>query len=182
MRRLRTVLGVLLADARAHKLQTLTTCVGVAVGVAVIVAIRLSSEAALDHFRDTVRSFTGEATHELVAPVPMPAGRLTDLVQSPGVEAAQPVIESTLVLRPGSGEALPVRLIGLDPIFSAPFVQLDAATVDAAAQGDIFGRLMREPGLVALPSATLAQLGVPDGGPMPALGPFGPLEIMTVPL
>jgi len=96
--RLRTVLGVLLADARAHRLQTATTLLGIVVGVAVAVAIRLASNAALDSFRRTYAGIAGLATHQLVAPAPLPAARLASLLDAPGVLAVQPVIETTLVL------------------------------------------------------------------------------------
>ncbi len=179
LRGLRTVLGVLLADARAHRLQTLTTCVGIAVGVAVVVAIRTSSQSALSHFRDTVQTFTGVATHELHGPAPLPAARLAELLEAPGVTAAHPVIESHLVLDLGAEGARPVRLVGIDPFLSAPFLQLDDTAVEQASAAGLFERLMLEPGFVLMASSTLADAGFPDGGVLPARGPTGPVHVVA---
>ena len=178
--RLRTVLGVLLADARRHKLQTAATCLGVAVGVAVIVAIRLASESALGHFKDTVRTLTGQATHELVARQPLPAARLTTLLASPGVRAAQPVVTSTLLARDVDDEPLPLRLVGVDPFLAPEFLDLDETTVEAAAEIGLFLQLMQEPGLVAVAQRTLDAVGLPDGGTLTVRGPHGELALRTV--
>ena len=143
-RRLATVLSVLLADARRHRLQTATTLLGIAVGTAVVVAIHLASDAALDSFRRTFRDFAGRATHQLRAVEPMPAARLAELLAAPGVLAAQPVIETTLVVPPegddvlrrdalaraqarfdtDSGRPRPrsLRLVGIDPFLARPFL------------------------------------------------------------
>src|SRR5262249_8654935 len=91
LRRVRAVLGVLLGAAAAHRLRPGTTLLGIAVGVAVVVAIRLASDAALDSFRRAYATLAGGATHQVVARQPMPAARLADLARAPGVLAAQPV-------------------------------------------------------------------------------------------
>lgn len=182
LRKLLTVLGVLLADARAHRLQTLTTCAGIAVGVAVVVAIRVSSESALSHFRDTVTHVTGIATHELHGAGPLPAARLTELMATPGVVAVQPIVASNLVLQLGEDRARPIRLVGIDPFLSAPFLQLDDDTVAAASAEGLFERLLREPDLVLMAASTLAQSDFPDGGVLPARGPEGPVRLVAHPL
>lgn len=192
-RRWTVVLGVLLADARRHKLQTAMTLLGVAVGVAVVVAIRLSSDAALRQFQGTFASLTGEATHELSARTPMPPERLLELLREPGVEAAQPVVAGSLVIpaADGSGssrrtdaertpESAPprsLRLVGVDPFQSAPFLQLDPAAVARAGGGQLFTRLLTEPGTVAVSSATLERLGVDDGGTLTVRAAGGLVDV-----
>ncbi|MHC5212593.1 MAG: ABC transporter permease [Planctomycetota bacterium] len=143
LRRRLTVLSVLLADARRHRLQTATMLLGTAVGTAVVVAIHLASDAALTSFRRAAADFTGRATHQVRAVEPMPAARLPELLAAPGVLAAQPVIETTLVVPP-SGDDAPsrdtiervstrfdgedrararaLRLVGIDPFLAREFL------------------------------------------------------------
>ncbi len=184
LRRLLTVLGVLLADARAHRLQTLTTCLGVAVGVAVVVAVRISSDSALSHFRETVQTFTGAATHELRGNSPLPAARLGDLLRHPQVKAAQPIVESNLLLELPGGGARPLRLVGIDPFLSAPFLQLDEQTLADASERGLFERLLTEPSLVLMSESSLAEMGLWEpgsgaGSVLPARGPEGPLRLVV---
>ncbi|MCB9897753.1 MAG: FtsX-like permease family protein [Planctomycetes bacterium] len=196
--RTRLVLGVLLADARRHRLVFLTTLLGVAVGIAVVVAIRLSSQAALESFRGTFVSLTGRATHQLTAIEPMDPARLLELRRAPGVLAVDPVVAATLVVPAASPEAereaahriRPVlsdargpralRLVGIDPFQAGPFLELDAEALGEAADGRLFERMMCEPGLVAADRSTLASLGLPDGGDLHVEGPHGPLVLHAV--
>lgn len=168
-RRLLTVLGVLLADARRHRLQSVTMLAGIAVGTAVVVAIHLASDAALSSFRRTVSDFAGRATHQLRGIEPLPASRLVELLAAPGVLAAQPVIETTLVVPPpgdevlarnalaraearfdGSGRPRPraLRLIGIDPFLARPFLPAPDAAAGATGPSRAVepGRLAAEAG------------------------------------
>jgi len=175
------VLGVLLADARRHRLQTLASCLGVTVGVAVIVGIRLSSEAALGNLRSTLGALGGRATHEITAREPMPAARLADCLASDGVLAAQPLVECTLVARGPEGP-LPLRLVGIDPFLAAPFLDLDAELPLATGGQPTWLRLLVEPGLVALDERTVAKLGQPADGLIRARGPRGEVSFQALPL
>lgn len=163
---MRVVLAVLLADARKHLAQTVVTLLGVAVGVAVIVAIRLASEASLRHFRSTFDNVAGLATHELDSPGPLPAARLAEVLRAPGVRAAQPVVSTTVLADATEGHpARALRLLGLDPFLSEPFLQLeeDGAPGDPAL-GALFGRLLTEPDLLLVPRGLLSELGLPATG------------------
>lgn len=178
--RLRTVLAVLLSDAAGHRLQSLAGLAGVAVGVAVVVAIRLASQAALDQFSATVTAFSGVATHQLVGSGPLPAERLPSLLADPAVEAAHPVVATTLVVPPdASPDERPrsLRLVGVDPFLAADFLVLDPAALASAdtgeAGGDLFTRLLLEPGLVAMGRAALDDLGLADGDRLTVLVPGG---------
>lgn len=210
---IRTVLGVFLSDARRHKLVTLTTLVGIAIGVAVVVAIRLSSEAALRNFKATHATLTGTATHQITGVEPLPAERLVELRRSDAVDAVQPIVEASLIvlgvvdeggserrLGEGDGEEAPmslldvepddrphvVQLIGLDPFFSAPFIDFGppaqrGAEPDPRAAA-LFDRLLIEPGFALLPRGDLADLGIPDGGTLRCLGPDGEKLLTCAPI
>lgn len=181
-RRLWACLSVLLSDARAHRLQTAATLLGLAVGVAVIVAIHLASQAALHRFQDTFSELTGVATHQLLGVEPLPAARLTTLRTDPAVLDVHPVVATTLIVPPDATRSAPLslRLVGIDPLLAAPFLQLDAEMLSSAADGRLFERLMLEPQLIALGRETLAQLGVPDGGLLTVRGPDGPRELTVL--
>ncbi len=211
---IRTVLGVFLSDARRHKLVTFTTLVGIAIGVAVVVAIRLSSEAALRNFKATHTSLTGTASHQITGVEPLPAARLAELRRSPAVEAIQPVIDASLIvlgvvdasgtearLGEGDGDEPPmtlldvapddrphvVQLIGLDPFFSTPFLDFgppaQRSTTDADPRvGQLFDRLLTEPGFALVPRADLVDLGIPDGGVLRCSGPIGEVLVTCAPI
>ena len=183
-RRWLTCLSVLLADARAHKLQTFATLTGLAVGVSVIVAIHLASQAALHRFQDTFVGLTGVATHQLVGVEPLPAARLASLRADPAVIDVHPVVATTVIVPPGEQRPAPtsLRLVGIDPFLAAPFLQLDSEALGSAADGRLFERLMLEPGLVAMHSETLAQLGLADGERLTVRGPAGPRELSVLAL
>jgi putative ABC transport system permease protein len=204
-RRLLTVLSVLLADAWRHRLQSATMLLGTAVGTAVVVAIHLASDAALASFRRAAADFTGRATHQVRAVEPMPAARLTGLLAAPGVLAAHPVIETTLVVPPPGDDALArdaigrvaagpdgggggrppprsLRLVGVDPFLAQGFLP---APKDAADGNDgtrertraLLERLLLEPGLALAPPSLLADLGLPGGGTLAVRGPRGDLSL-----
>ena len=146
--RIRSVLGVLVSDNAAHPLQTLTTLLGVAVGIAVIVAIRLASDAALNQFRGTYDSMAGVATHQLTRVGRLDPARLLALRAHPSVDAVQPVVAATVLIPPavepppgdqplvvveGQAEApRSLRLVGVDPFQAAPFLQLSPEALEAS--------------------------------------------------
>ncbi|GJM21878.1 MAG: permease [Planctomycetota bacterium] len=162
---MRVVLRALLADARGHKLQTLVTLLGVAVGVAVIVAIHLASEASLEHFRGTFDSVAGRATHELNGAAPLSTERLPELLREPGVIAAQPVV-SRLAVAPARADrpARALRVLGLDPFLAAPFLEFSSAARAQIGSARLFERLLLEHDLLLAPGEVLADLGLPDEG------------------
>ncbi|MDG2148820.1 MAG: ABC transporter permease [Planctomycetota bacterium] len=177
--RIRSVLGVLVSDNAAHPLQTLTTLLGVAVGIAVIVAIRLASDAALNQFRGTYDSMAGVATHQLTRVGRLDPARLLALRAHPSVDAVQPVVAATVLIPPavepppgdqplvvveGQAEApRSLRLVGVDPFQAAPFLQLSPEALEASGDSELFTRLLLEPGLVALGRETGEAWGLAEG-------------------
>ena len=91
--------------------RTLLTVAAVALGVAVIVAVDLASEASMDSFRSSLESLQGSASYEItqVGGIPEAAyGKLARLKES---LVFSPRIESFALL-PGTGEQVP--LFGVD--------------------------------------------------------------------
>jgi putative ABC transport system permease protein len=178
------VLGVLLREARSHRMPTAATLLGVAAGVAVVVAIHLASAAALNSFQQTYGTLAGAATHQITAVQPMPAARLVELFEHEDVLAVQPVVESTVVL-PERAEAAPsrmdraagprtLRVVGLDPFLAAPFLGRWPADEQPPPGGaGVFERFMTEPGFALVDRIDLPRLGLGDGGALTVRGPAG---------
>jgi putative ABC transport system permease protein len=94
-------------------LRSVLTILGIAVGVAVVVAIELSNQSALRAFRESVDAVAGRANYQIVAEgVGLDENVLVRLqpLWREGVRFA-PVLDLEGILRPSQ---LPVRLLGVD--------------------------------------------------------------------
>ncbi|TMQ71386.1 MAG: FtsX-like permease family protein [Candidatus Eisenbacteria bacterium] len=125
--------------------RTALTLLGVGLGVAVFVAIRLASHSALASFGDTVDAVAGKANLEVSASSEGMDERLYPIIrETPGVSAAAPVIE--VYARAHAGGASRVRaarpvdewpetvlVLGLDAFAEGPFQRMRGA--GAGAQG-----------------------------------------------
>src|SRR5436190_3079938 len=96
-----------------EKTRTLLTIAGIAVGVAVIVAIQLANQSALRAFRESVDAIAGRANYQIVSD----SGRLDENVLlrlqplwSEGVKFA-PVFDVEGIIEPSQE---PIRLLGVD--------------------------------------------------------------------
>jgi putative ABC transport system permease protein len=111
-----------------EKFRTLLTLLGIAVGVAVVVAIELSNQSALRAFRDSVDAVAGRANYQIVSDSgPMSEDvllRLQPLWQR-GVRFA-PVIDIEAGILPTQ---LPVRVLGVDLLSDLHFRNYKYASV-----------------------------------------------------
>lgn len=143
---------------RRHPLQAVLAVLGIALGVAVVIAIDLATTSARRAFAWSSAAVAGGATHEVVgsgAGLPDSAYRIVrvDL----GLEAA-PVVDASVTLR-GPAGAQPARLLGLDPFAEAPFRSwLDASQVDVD-----LSILFTSPGALLLTRELATALGVAPG-------------------
>ncbi|HVP20971.1 MAG TPA: FtsX-like permease family protein [Anaerolineaceae bacterium] len=100
--------------------QTALMIVGIALGVAVMVAIDLANASAGQAFQLSAESVTGKATHQIVGgPQGLDEQVYVDIVRQKLVDFAAPVIMET-VSSPELGN-LPMQLLGIDPFADAPF-------------------------------------------------------------
>ncbi|MDE0608414.1 MAG: FtsX-like permease family protein [Anaerolineaceae bacterium] len=141
-------------------LQSTLLLIGVALGVAMVIAIDLANSAASQAFALSARSVRGRATHSIAGgPGGLPTALYTQLRREAGLRNAAPVI-SRQVRVDGLGERA-LRLLGVDPFAEAPF--RDYLAEGGSIDLRIFTRLASEPGLV-LPSQPLAErFGVAPG-------------------
>ncbi|HSG88580.1 MAG TPA: FtsX-like permease family protein [Pseudomonadales bacterium] len=163
--------------ARAHlrhlwreRWQALLALLGIAVGVAVIVAVDLVNASSREAMRIAGDELSGRATHLLTGPGErIDERRYAQLRRAwragaPGFEqvlAFTPVVTGHARLEAGTA-VVPVRLLGIDPVTDSA---VRALTADL--QGDGTGvdgaRLLLEGGAVALDGRSLARLGAAPG-------------------
>ena len=139
-----------------HPWLTALSIVGVALGVAVSVAVDLANTSALRAFALSGEAVTGRATHQVVGGPGGVDGALVGRLAAAGVETAAPVVEgdARVARRPGRV----VSVLGVDPFAEAafrPFVggpgQLDA------------GAFLTLRGAVLMSDGTARALGVAVG-------------------
>ena len=101
-------------------LQSLLFVIGVALGVAMIIAIDVANNSASRAFALSTESLTGRATHQITGgPAGVPTETYTKLRIDLGLRDAAPVI-SEYVRAVGLGDQ-PLRLLGVDPFAEPPF-------------------------------------------------------------
>ena len=147
------------ADLRRHPLQTGLAMLGVAIAVAVVVAVDLANHSAREAMRVSLESVTGRASHQIVAgPDGLDEALYTRLRTELGVRRAAPVIEGGVTLDGASGR--PLTLLGLDAFAEGPF-QRPLGGGDAL--GDAFNTLLLRDDAIAMGSGEAARLGVAVG-------------------
>ncbi|MCB1227235.1 MAG: ABC transporter permease, partial [Verrucomicrobiales bacterium] len=109
--------SLILRPLRRHAVRTVVTLLGVALGVAVLLGIRLANEASLAGFRSALQATSGRAALEIVSP---PLGvdetLLRGWVDLRRWGVMTPVIEADVALRGGAGGEEVVRVLGIDPL------------------------------------------------------------------
>ncbi len=139
--------------------QPLLAVAGVALGVAVAVAVDLANESARRAFHLSTEATSGRATHSISAGSSgLDELLLARLRLDAGARAAAPVVEGSLALPDHPGRTL--RLLGTDPFSDAPFRPI-LATGETPLPGLV--ALLVEPGAVALSRATAGDLGLRIG-------------------
>lgn len=109
-----------LRHSTKHPVQSLLLILGVALGVAMMVAIDLANKSAGQAFTLSTDSIVGKATHQIVAASgDLPSSLYEKLRVELGLEEVAPVVTG-LVLLPEAGD-LPLQLLGVDPFTEAPF-------------------------------------------------------------
>jgi len=120
--------------------RTWLTLVGVALGIAVFISIRLANESVLATYRKSVDLFAGNTTLEIV-------GRggaidemdLIDIRKAPGVNSISPIVQSVLPMAsPSSAEGEVLLLLGVDLLQEGPFRSYEVR----GAEGEAFDALI----------------------------------------
>jgi len=153
-----------------ERLRSLLTVAGVALGIAVVVAIRLANESSVSGFAAALDAMTGAASLEIVGP----AGGLDELrlAEIPWLERfglVSPVIEGDALARPAAGEPEAVRVLGVDILRDRPFRDYELLEyADGARQPtpQEFLSLLSDPDSVVLTAAFARRHGLAVGQPV----------------
>ena len=126
----RTLLLTGLRDLVRRPLHTGLMVLGVALGVAVVIAIDIANGAARRGFEESAEAIVGRATHEVRGgPSGLPEDLLARVRLEAGVEAVAPVVEGTVIAL--DLDRQPLRLLGCGPAAR----RARSATTLAAASG-----------------------------------------------
>jgi putative ABC transport system permease protein len=143
----------------AHPWQLGLSVLGIALGIAVVVAVDLANESARRAFTGFAESLTGRATHRIVGG---PSGVPDDLyvrLRRAGVRSSAPVVERDVSAVDWPGRTF--HLLGVDPFVEAPFRNF--VTSETASSAVPLAALLTRPGAALLAQATAAQLGLHRG-------------------
>ena len=139
-----------------HPWQLGLSLLGIALGVAGVVAVDLANESARRAFQLSTAATAGSATHAVTAGSAGVPEELVRLLRVDLAVDAAPVVEALAALADRPGEV--ARILGIDPLIDLPFRDFlgTRSAVDLT-------RLLAEPGSVLLSTGTAARWGVAPG-------------------
>lgn len=142
--------------ARHPWISTLSV-VGVALGVAVVVAIDLAGRSSQASFELATEAITGRATHQIVGgPAGIPEELYVSLRSEHGVRQLAPIIEGSALVGP---MRRPLTVLGIDPLAEGPF--RGYAKMTSQPGGGLTEFLHSPAALLAAPTAQ--ALGIETG-------------------
>ncbi|MDZ4769146.1 MAG: FtsX-like permease family protein [Chloroflexota bacterium] len=148
---------------------------GIAVGVAVMVAIDLANNSSKRAFSLSTESVTGRATHQIVGgPGGLPTELYRTLRVDLGIRDTAPVVEGYAQARELGDRAM--QVLGIDAFAEPPFRSfLTEVTVEGGeqAQFDAITAFIATPGSVLISAATAAANGIVIGDMLTLLPPNG---------
>lgn len=111
---------IALRHTTKHPIQSLLLILGVALGVAMIVAIDLANGSASQAFALSTESLVGKATHQIIAtPGDLPSALYRQLRVELGLTDVAPTVTGLVLLE--EADQLPLQLLGIDPFAEPPF-------------------------------------------------------------
>ncbi|MCC9076815.1 FtsX-like permease family protein [Litorilinea aerophila] len=164
---LRAILRLARRHVLRRPLQSLFFVVGVAIGVAMIVAIDLANGSAQRAFNLGTETVTGRATHQILGgPGGLDEALYVRLRRELGVRASAPVVEEYVVVPELDGQ--PMRLLGVDPFAEPPFRSYLNPAEDTGGPPDFLAALMATPNTVLLSQAVAERYGLQPGDALTA--------------
>jgi putative ABC transport system permease protein len=135
--------------------------VGVALGVAVVVAIDLANGSALAAFRLSTDAVAGRATHRVVGgPGGLDEGVYRQLRVGLGLRATAPVVEGSVSVPALDGA--PLTLLGVDPFAEPPFRNFLALDTSSSSTARL-AAFLTQPGTVLVSRAVAERAGLRPG-------------------
>jgi len=158
--------------------QLVLSVLGVALGVAVVVAMDLAIQSSREAFRVSSETVTGRATHQVLGGVSgLPDSLLVQLRMEGGVSAAAPVVDAYVTSPRAPGRAL--RLLGVDPfsegafrpwLAGGPTSDLDGSLLLSRRGAVVLGRELAE--VMGLKAEDPMEIGTGEG--------WGELQVVGV--
>lgn len=156
--------ALVLGPLRRERIRSTLTLVGVSLGIAVLVAVRLASGSALRSFRDTVIGLAGRAELEIRGAAGPIDERITRTAAAlPAVAAAAPVLERGAILRGEPDQA--VTVLGVDLLADAALRDYSILTMGGAeaGSGDAALRALTQANAALVPAPLATRRGLRDG-------------------
>ena len=125
----------IIRHVRRERLRSAVTVGGVAIGIAVVVAIRLANESSVRGFETALEAVSGQVSLEVTSPgVGVAEDRLTELSWLRTFGRVSPIIDSDVLIRPSGADARGelLRLLGVDILRDRPFREYRLVANDAA--------------------------------------------------
>ncbi|MSP13917.1 MAG: FtsX-like permease family protein [Chloroflexi bacterium] len=148
-------------------LQSALLVLGVALGVAVVIAIDLANVSARRAFSLSTESVTGKATQQIVSgPGGLDDALYTRLRVDLGLTKAAPIVEGYVAggREPAQGAGLSLHLLGVDPFAEAPFRNYLVGNQEVPI-GELV-RFLVQPGTVIMSRGMAQQYGLALGDPL----------------
>ncbi len=118
---------------RAKPISAALNVLGLAIGIAVYLAIRIVNHSATQSFQAGIDLVAGRSDLEITAPTGVVEALHQKVSGFPGVRAATPIVEGYATLAATPGEYL--RIIGVDPFTAGPFFEAVEGGAATAWQG-----------------------------------------------
>jgi putative ABC transport system permease protein len=146
-------------------LQSLLFVIGVALGVAMVIAIDIANSSSSRAFDLSTESVTGKATHQIIGgPGGLPSAIYTQLRVDLGLREAAPIV--TEYVRGVDLGDQPLRLLGIDTFAEPPFRNyLSTVEVEGGAQTtfDALNAFIAEPGTILMSQTLATRFGIKPG-------------------
>jgi putative ABC transport system permease protein len=143
----------------AHPWQVGLSILGIALGVAVVVAVDLANDSARRAFMGFAETLAGRATHRIVGGPSGVPEELYGRLRRAGIRALAPVVERDVSALDAGGRTF--HLFGIDPFAEAPFRSL--VTSEPATGPVPLATLLTRPASALLAATTAAHLGLRPG-------------------
>ena len=161
-----------------ERLRAATTILAIAMGIAVIVAVRLTNTSSVRGFQAAVELVSGRTSLEIVgATGAFDEDLLTDLGWLRDYADVSPVIDGELLALAATGAPERLRLLGVDILREPPFRQYDLSGSDVAAGTDRFLDLLLDPDAVILTERFARERGLAVGQRLRVAAGDGVLEL-----
>ena len=143
-----------------HPWQLFLSLLGVAIGVAVIVAVDLANASSRKAFLMSMDAVTGEATHQVIGgPRGLDESVYVGLRVRHGLRAIAPVVEGTVTVND-----VPTQLLGVDLFAESEIRSFTGAQADTESSADsLFREFLVTPGTVTMSERLARDLGIARG-------------------